>query len=102
MPRASNTGPGLRITLHSQSEVKPRSSVKVVYNQINADLDSAIILLDGYKRANKSHLNKSVAQGYKSKSGPNTTGLEHSSYYGSSSSQWLHAHGFYRVHVGIQ
>ena len=63
----SNTGPGLRITLHSQSEVKPRSSVQVVYNQINSDLDSAIILLDGYKSANKSHLNKSVAQGFKAR-----------------------------------
>ena len=64
---ASNTGPGLRITLHSQSEVQPRASVKVVYNQINSDLDSAIILLDGYQRANKSHLNKSVAQGIKAR-----------------------------------
>jgi hypothetical protein len=63
----SNTSAGLRITLHSQSEVKPRSSVKVVYNQINSDLDSAIFLLDGYKRANKSHLDKSVAQGIKAR-----------------------------------
>jgi starch-binding outer membrane protein, SusD/RagB family len=63
----SNTGPGLRITLHSQSEVKPRSSVQVVYNQVNADLDSAILLLDGYSRSNKSHLNKSVAQGFKAR-----------------------------------
>ena len=62
-----NTGPGLRITLHSQEEVKPRSSVKVVYNQINADLDSAIILLNGYTRSNKSHLNKNVALGFKAR-----------------------------------
>ena len=62
-----NTGPGLRIVLHSQGEVKPRSSVKVVYNQINSDLDSAIILLNGYNPANKSHLNKSVAQGFKAR-----------------------------------
>jgi len=63
----SNAGLGLRITLHSQNEVKPRSTVQAVYNQINADLDSAIILLDGYKRANKSHLDKSVAQGFKAR-----------------------------------
>jgi hypothetical protein len=63
----SNTGPGLRITLHSQSEVKPRSSVQVVYNQINADLDSAIVLLNGYARDNKSHLDKSVALGIKAR-----------------------------------
>jgi hypothetical protein len=63
----SNTGAGLRMTLHSQSEVKSRSSVKVVYNQINADLDSAIILLNGYARGNKSHLDKSVALGLKAR-----------------------------------
>ena len=63
----TNTGPGLRITLHSQEEVKPRASVKVVYNQINSDLDSAIVLLNGYTRANKSHLDKSVAQGLKAR-----------------------------------
>jgi starch-binding outer membrane protein, SusD/RagB family len=64
---SSNTGPGLRITLHSQSEVKARSSVQVVYNQINSDLDSAIILLNGYSRANKSHLDKTVALGLKAR-----------------------------------
>ena len=63
----SNTGPGLRITLHSHSEVKPRSSVKVVYNQINSDLDSAILLLNGYTRTNKSHFDKSVALGLKAR-----------------------------------
>jgi len=63
----SNTGPGLRITLHSQGEVKARSSVKVVYNQINSDLDSAIVLLNGYTRSNKSHLDKSVALGIKAR-----------------------------------
>src|SRR6185295_16069217 len=63
----SNTGMGLRITLHAQSEVKARSSVKVVYNQINSDLDSAITLLNGFTRSNKSHLNKSVAQGLKAR-----------------------------------
>ncbi len=63
----SNTGAGLRITLHAQSEVKARSSVKVVYNQINSDLDSAIVLLNGFTRSNKSHLNKSVALGLKAR-----------------------------------
>jgi starch-binding outer membrane protein, SusD/RagB family len=63
----SNTGPGLRIVLHSQDEIKPRSSVTVVYNQVNSDLDSAILLLNGYNRANKSHLNKSIAQGLKAR-----------------------------------
>lgn len=62
-----NTGPGLRIVLHAQAEVKPRASVKIVYNQINNDLDSAILLLNGYARANKSHLNKNVALGLKAR-----------------------------------
>ncbi|MCU7547891.1 RagB/SusD family nutrient uptake outer membrane protein [Chitinophagaceae bacterium LB-8] len=63
----TNTGLGLRIVRHSQEPVKPRASVAVVYNLINSDLDSAILLLDGYKRANKSHLNQSVAQGFKAR-----------------------------------
>jgi len=63
----NNTGAGLRVTLHFQSELRPRSSVKVVYNQINSDLDSAIVLLDGYKRSNKSHLDKTVAQGLRAR-----------------------------------
>ena len=63
----NNTGLGLRIVLHSQDEVKPRSSVNVVYNQINSDLDKAIELLNGYTRQNKSHINKSVALGLKAR-----------------------------------
>jgi len=66
-PNDNNTGAGLRIVLHSQDVVKPRSNVKTVYNQINSDLDSAIVLLNGYKRSNKSHLDKSVAQGLKAR-----------------------------------
>jgi len=63
----SNTSLGLRIVLHAQEEVKPRSSVKVVYAQINSDLDNAINLLNGYVRTNKSHLDKSVALGLKAR-----------------------------------
>jgi starch-binding outer membrane protein, SusD/RagB family len=63
----NNITQGLRITLHSQDEVKPRSSVQVVYNQINSDLDSSILMLDGFKRSNKSHLDKTVALGLKAR-----------------------------------
>lgn len=63
----NNTSAGLRIVLHSQEEVKPRSSVQSVYDQVNSDLDSAINLLNGYSRANRSHLDKSVAQGFKAR-----------------------------------
>jgi hypothetical protein len=39
-----------------------RNTVAEVYTKINADLTSAITNLEGYSRANKSHINKSVAQ----------------------------------------
>jgi hypothetical protein len=39
-----------------------RNTVAEVYTKINADLTAAITNLEGYTRANKSHLNKSVAQ----------------------------------------
>jgi hypothetical protein len=38
-----------------------RNTVAEVYTKINADLVAAITNLEGYNRANKSHLNKSVA-----------------------------------------
>ena len=41
---------------------KARNTVAEVYTRINADLAAAITNLEGYNRANKSHLNKSVAQ----------------------------------------
>jgi len=41
---------------------KERNSVADVYLKINADLTAAITNLDGYNRANRSHINKSVAQ----------------------------------------
>ncbi len=43
-----------------------RASVEEVYTQINADIDASIALL-GSTRANKSHINKSVAQGIKAR-----------------------------------
>ena len=43
-------------------EGQARNTVAEVYTKINADLTSAITNLEGYSRANKSHLNKSVAQ----------------------------------------
>ena len=41
---------------------KPRNTVAEVYTKINADLTAAITNLEGFTRANKSHINKSVAQ----------------------------------------
>ena len=42
-------------------EGQARNTVAEVYTKINADLTAAITNLEGYNRANKSHLNKSVA-----------------------------------------
>ncbi len=63
----NNISMGVPLMLHSQQVSTPRSTVSLVYQRINTDADSAILLLDGYSRANKSHLDKSVAQGIKAR-----------------------------------
>jgi hypothetical protein len=63
----NNTTSGVPLMLHSQQGSTARSTVNLVYQRINTDIDSAILLLDGYARANKSHLDKSVAQGIKAR-----------------------------------
>lgn len=45
----------------------PRATVEEVYTQVNQDLDQALVLLEGYTRPNKSHLNTSVALGLKAR-----------------------------------
>ena len=42
---------------------KPKSTMGDVYNQIIADLDSAISFMDGYARPNKASINQNVARG---------------------------------------
>lgn len=42
---------------------KPKSTMGDVYNQIIADLDSAISFMDGYARPNKASINQNVAKG---------------------------------------
>jgi hypothetical protein len=63
----NNTTMGVPLMLHSQQGSTPRTTVNLVYQRINTDADSAILLLDGYNRTNKSHLNKSVAKGIKAR-----------------------------------
>jgi hypothetical protein len=65
----ANDTPGLPLILTSTvTAAVPRSTVAQVYTQINADLDNAITLLGTpYTRANKSHINLSVAQGFKAR-----------------------------------
>lgn len=62
-----NADPGIPVVLEPTTEGLPRATVDQVYAQINADLDMAISLLDGYSRPNNSHINKSVAQGLKAR-----------------------------------
>ncbi|MCD9575326.1 RagB/SusD family nutrient uptake outer membrane protein [Flavobacterium soyae] len=62
-----NSQLGVPIILTVGNDNFPRSTVEEVYTQINKDLDEANILLFGYSRPNKSHLNLSVAQGLKAR-----------------------------------
>ena len=62
-----NTQAGIPIVLISSNEGLPRSSVEEVYAQINADLDQAIGLMEGYTRNNNSHFSQRVAQGLKAR-----------------------------------
>ncbi|WP_166920002.1 RagB/SusD family nutrient uptake outer membrane protein [Flavobacterium poyangense] len=61
-----NSQDGVPIILNSVDRVG-RSSVEDVYKQIHADLDKAIVLLNGYGRPNNSHLDLSVANGLKAR-----------------------------------
>jgi len=45
----------------------PRATVQVVYNLIMSDLDSAIVLLDGYIRTDKGSINQQVAYGLRAR-----------------------------------
>lgn len=67
-PNESNNNLGVPIMTFESSEAKARNPVWEVYEQINADLDLAISLLANYNnRANKSHINQSVARGFKAR-----------------------------------
>ncbi len=62
-----NSNLGVPIMTYESPEAKARNSVEEVYHLVNNDLDEAIGLLDGYSRINKSHIDKSVAQGIKAR-----------------------------------
>lgn len=64
----ANDNPGIPLVTDIDPSPRPRSTVAQVYTQINADLDQAITLLTGAAaRANKSHLDLSVARGLKAR-----------------------------------
>lgn len=62
-----NSQLGIPLKLDNSTDPIARSSVEDVYTQINSDIDDAIILLQGYSRTNKSHLNANVAKGLKAR-----------------------------------
>lgn len=53
----------LPIYYNSVEKNGPKVAASVIYDLIEADLTDAIELLDGFTRANKTQINKSVAQG---------------------------------------
>lgn len=67
VPGTTNSQLGIPISLLIDQEAAARPTVEAVYTQINQDLDDAIIALEGYVRPNKSHFDKSVAQGLKAR-----------------------------------
>lgn len=66
----ANDGLGVPLLTVNTFVGQPRATIKEVYDQVNADLDEAITLLDGYSRsgsAAKSNINRSVAYGFKAR-----------------------------------
>lgn len=55
------------LTLESDPNNNPRATVQEVYNQIVSDLSTAIDKLDGWKRSDKSRIDKQVAYGLRAR-----------------------------------
>ncbi len=66
-PDTENNQLGVPLRLTVSSNPLPRVSVSAVYQQIHKDLNTAILDLDSYQRANKSQLNQSIAFGLKAR-----------------------------------
>ena len=62
VPGGPNAQAGVPYMEEITFEGKARNTVAEVYTKINADLTAALTALEGYTRANKSHINKSVVQ----------------------------------------
>lgn len=66
----NNTQLGVPLILNDDPEIYEgvaRSTVEEVYEQIHADLDSAIVKLSDYSRINKTHINIDVARALKAR-----------------------------------
>jgi starch-binding outer membrane protein, SusD/RagB family len=61
VPGGANSQLGVPYMEKITYDGQARNTVAEVYTKINADLTAAVTNLEGYNRANKSHLNKSVA-----------------------------------------
>lgn len=62
---AANDGLAVSLVTTPNTTALPRNTVAEVYAQINADLEQALILLDGYDRGtDKSQLNKNIVLGF--------------------------------------
>jgi hypothetical protein len=59
----NNSQLGVPLRLDESHNPLKRSTVEEVYNQINSDLDNALINLDGQTRFSKSHFNVNVVKG---------------------------------------
>ncbi|WP_233098696.1 RagB/SusD family nutrient uptake outer membrane protein [Aureibaculum flavum] len=62
-----NSQLGVPLKTEPSTEPIARATVEEVYNQINADIDTAITLLAGKSQTNKSHLSENVAKGLKAR-----------------------------------
>lgn len=62
-----NSQLGIPLKMDGSTDPIARSTVEEVYAQINADIDQAITLLNGYSRPNKSHFNANIAKGLKAR-----------------------------------
>ena len=62
-----NVQPGIPVMVTTNYDGQPRATVEEVYVQIIRDLDSAIVNLAGYSRANNSHFNFDVARGIRAR-----------------------------------
>ncbi len=67
IPNMPNNQLGIPYMLKPTQEGQPRMTVDEVYEHINADLDQAILLLEGKSRKNKSHISMNVVKGIKAR-----------------------------------
>ena len=65
-----NSQPGVPLVMTNSLEGQPRAAVEDIYTQINKDLDTAVVLLNGYVRsgsAAKSNFDVNVVKGIKAR-----------------------------------